>query len=235
MQHTYKFIISTCLLFFSFCEYSQNQKKDTVLNIKKDSILYNSYFGLRLGIDVSKPILSQTDDSYSGFEILSDYKISDRFYAAIELGTEKKTTEELYTNSTAKGNYIRLGFNYNVYKNWLNMNNEIFLGYRYGFSSFEQTLNSYKVNVNTQYFPAKINEANKTSTGLNAHWSELMFGIKAEVFKYIFISFSGSYKILMSIKDPENFKSLYSPGFNRVFESNTGFGFNYSITYLITF
>ena len=34
---------------------------------------------------------------------------------------------------------------------------------------------------------------------------------------------------------PDNFKSLYVPGFNRVFETETGFGFNYTISYIIPF
>ncbi len=39
----------------------------------------------------------------------------------------------------------------------------------------------------------------------------------------------------MSSKDPENFKTLYAPGFNRVYATGTGFGFNYTISYLIPF
>ena len=40
---------------------------------------------------------------------------------------------------------------------------------------------------------------------------------------------------MMRVTDPENFKSLYAPGFNRIFETGTGFGFNYTLTYLIPF
>ena len=35
----------------------------------------------------------------------------------------------------------------------------------------------------------------------------------------------------MAVKEPDNFKTLYAPGFNRIFESGTGFGFNYTISY----
>ena len=63
----------------------------------------------------------------------------------------------------------------------------------------------------------------------------IVVGFKAETFKNLFVSVSGSYKILMSAKEPENFQTLYSPGFNRIFESGTGFGFNYTISYLIPF
>ncbi len=235
MQHTFKFIISICFLFFVVDGFSQEQKKDTLINPKKDSIVYKSAYGFRVGADISKPIKAQFDGSYSGFEIVGDYRLSKRFYAAIELGFEEETTQEDYTNSTSKGSYIRAGFNFNAYKNWLDMNNEIFLGYRYGFSIFEQTLNSYTPNVNSQYFPANLISTPNTTSGLHAHWSEIVIGFRAETFKNFFITFSGSYKILMSVKDPDNFKTLFAPGFNRIFESGTGFGFNYTLTYLIPF
>lgn len=230
----YKFIISICLLFVFVDGFSQ-QKKDTIIDSKKDTIIYKSPYGLRVGVDISKPIKAQFDGSYSGFEIVGDYRLSKRFYAAVELGFEEETTQEDFTNSTAKGSYIRAGFNFNAYKNWLDMNNEIYVGYRYGLSIFEQTLNSYTPNVNNQYFPANTVTTPITTTGLNAHWSEIVLGFRAEAFENFYITFSGSYKILMSVKDPDNFKTLFAPGFNRVFESGTGFGFNYTLTYLIPF
>ncbi|MCI2228325.1 DUF6048 family protein [Polaribacter sp. MSW13] len=228
----FKYFISVCFLFVFVDGFSQDKKE-------KDTIVYKSPYGLRLGVDISKPIKSTIDGTYSGFEIIGDYRISKRFFIAAEIGYEKETTAEDYTNSTAKGSYARLGFNYNAFENWLDMNNEILLGYRYGFSMFDQTLNSYTPNVTNPetgiYFPANTITTPITDSNLNAHWSEFVVGIKAETFKNFFISFSVSYKVLMSIKDPENFKTLYAPGFNRIFESNTGFGFNYTLSYLIPF
>ena len=231
----YKYIISICFLFVFVDGFSQEQKKDTLIASKTDSITYKTNYGLRIGIDISKPILAQFSGTYSGLEIVGDYRIKKNLYLAAEVGYEEETTAEDYTNSTSKGNYIRVGFNYNAYQNWLDMNNEIFIGYRYGFSLFEQTLNSYTPNVNSSYFPANTNTTPLTTSDLNAHWSEFVFGLKVETFKNFFITFSGSYKVMMSVKEPENFKTLYSPGFNRIFETGTGFGFNYTLTYLIPF
>jgi hypothetical protein len=212
----------------------QAQKKDT-LSIPKDSIIYKSPYGIRLGIDISKPILGSISSTYDGLEIVGDYRISENFYIAAEFGFEEKTSIEDYTNSTAKGNYLRVGFNYNAYENWLDMNNEIFTGYRYGIGLFDQTLNSYTPNVNTNYFPANTILTPTTASSLNAQWSEFLVGLKVETYHNLFVSISVSYKILMSAKEPENFKTLYSPGFNRIFESGTGFGLNYTLSYLIPF
>lgn len=235
MQHTYKFTISIILFFVFLDGFAQEQKKDSIIDVAQDSIVYKTAYGLRLGVDISKPIKAQFDGVYSGFEIVGDYRIKKNLYLAAEIGFEEETSKEDFTNSTSKGNYIRLGFNYNAYDNWLDMNNEIFVGYRYGFSIFEQTLNNYTPNVNSFYFPANQINTPITTTGLNAHWSEIVVGFRTETFKNFFISFSGSYKILMSADEPENFKSLFSPGFNRIFESGTGFGFNYTLSYLIPF
>jgi hypothetical protein len=235
----YKYFISICLLFVFAENYSQEQKKDSIISQEKDTVIYKTNYGLRLGMDLSRPLFSSLYSNYNGLEIVADYRIKKNVYIAAEIGFEEKTSIEDYSNSTSKGNYIRLGLNYNAYDNWLDMNNEIFVGYRYGFSLFNQTLNNYTTNVsdmeNGSYFPAVLNTIGQASTSLNAHWSEFMIGIKAETLQNLFIGFSFSYKILMNVKDPKNFKTLFSPGFNRIFESNTGFGINYTISYLIPF
>ncbi len=229
-QHMYKYFISLLLVLACVNVYAQ-QADET----QKDTIVYKTNYGLRLGVDISKPIRGMLQSDYKGFEFVGDYRISKKWYIASEIGFEEKTTQEDFTNSTAKGNYIRLGVNYNSYKNWLDMNNEIYLGFRYGFATFEQTLNSYEINTGNPVFDSQTITTPVTTTGLNAHWTEIMVGIKAEVYNNIFVGISGSYKIMVSVQDPPNFKTHFAPGFNRVYASNTGFGFNYTISYLIPF
>ncbi|MDG2193984.1 MAG: DUF6048 family protein [Polaribacter sp.] len=223
----FKYFTSLFFVLFVATGVAQEQTKDT--------ITYKTSYGLRVGIDISKPILGLIDSKNSGFEIVGDYRFSKNLYIATELGYKNKTSIEDYTNSTAKGSYLKLGVNYNTYKNWLDMNNEVYLGFRYGFSIFDQTLNSYTSNTGSTYFPGELNTNSSTTTGLNAHWTEFVLGLKVETFKNLFLGFSVSYKIMMSLQNPENFKTLYVPGFNRVFESETGFGFNYTISYTIPF
>ncbi len=228
----YKFFISIILLIFCVDVYAQKLDSSKT---KKDTITYKTGYGLRLGIDISRPALSIVDKSFSGLELVGDYRISKNWYAATELGYEEEITFEDFTTSTSKGTFIRLGANYNAYRNWLDMNNEIYIGMRYGFALFDQTLNNYKPNIGNQYFPSNTVQTPVTETGLTAHWTEIQLGIKVETLKNLFLSASFSYKIMLSIDDQKNFKTLYAPGFNRVFESNTGFGFNYTISYLLPF
>ncbi len=212
--------------------YAQEKENEETF---KDSISYKTNYGLRIGVDLSKPLVAALQGNYKGLEFVTDYRVSKKWYIAAEFGSEEQTAREDFTNSTSKGTYARLGFNYNSYDNWLDMNNEIFLGFRYGFANFDQTLNSYQINTGPTPFTGTTITVPQTTTGLTAHWSEIMVGIKAEIYDNVFMSISGSYKIMISIKDPPNFKSHFAPGFNRVYASNTGFGFNYTISYLIPF
>lgn len=230
MKPMYKYVISF-LFFWVFVNLNAQEKEET----KNDTLQYKTAYGLRLGIDLSKPVLQAINSDYSGLEFVADYRISKNWYIAAEFGTEQNRTKEDYLTAYSEGSYIRLGVNNNVYKNWLDMNNEIFTGFRYGFSTFDQTLESYTINTGNVGFLGNLNDLNRTDSNLSAHWFEMMIGIKVETFKNLFVSFSGSYKLMISVSDPDNFKSLYAPGFNRIYASNTGFGFNYTISYLIPF
>lgn len=224
-KHTLKYIISCCLLAITFTSIAQ----------QKDTIVYKTPYGLRLGIDISKPIMGMIDTNSSGLEFVADYRITKRWFIAAEFGNQEERTVEDYTISNAKGNFFKIGANYNAYKNWLDMNNEIFVGFRYARSNFEQTLLSYRSNTGSDYFSGSTNTTPITSKGLSAQWTEFVLGLKVETFKNLYMGMSFSYKVMLSLQHPNNFKTLYVPGFNRVFETETGFGFNYTISYLIPF
>ena len=198
-----------------------------------DTVKTQESYGIRVGIDLNKPINSFFESETKGFELVGDIRISRNYYAAVELGFLDKTTTEDYINFATKGSYIKAGFNYNAYKNWKGMNNEIYVGLRYGLSFFNQTLNNYTPNVKGTYFIPNTTESNTEFKDLTAQWVEFVFGMKVETFKNLYLGTSVSFNNMTSTKDPENFKNLYVPGFNRVFLNNTGIGFNYTLSYLI--
>jgi hypothetical protein len=47
-------------------------------------------------------------------------------------------------NFTTKGSYLKVGFDYNAYENWLDMENVISIGMRYGLVRLAK-LNSFKI------------------------------------------------------------------------------------------
>ena len=72
--------------------------------------------------------MAQLDKDYFGLELVGDIRLFSEFYGAIELGNETKTQQSEQINFTTSGSYLKLGFDYNLYKNWRGMNNAIYLG-----------------------------------------------------------------------------------------------------------
>lgn len=230
-RHMYRFFISGYFLLF-FVSISGQQDVEKAL---KDSIAPKTSYGIRLGVDLSKPIRSLLQNYTNGIELVGDYRISKKWFIATEVGMEKFTSREDFTNITSEGNYVKIGLNFNSYNNLMDMNNEIFMGFRYGFSMFEETINSHQINTGSTVFPVTIMTSPLTLKELTAHWFEFQLGLKVEIQKNVFVAFSSSYKIMINHTEPVNFNTHYAPGFNRIYASNTGFGFHYTISYLIPF
>ncbi|MGO3708061.1 MAG: DUF6048 family protein [Mesonia hippocampi] len=219
-------ILLTCIFiissYFGFSQYTQ------------DSIQLKDKYGFRVGADLSKPIRSFIDKDYTGFEIIGDYRVLKNYYLAAELGIEERYKEDPYLTYNTKGSYLKIGGNYNTYENWLDMQNELFVGFRYAFSNFSQELKQYTVYVTDPYFPADVRDIDKEFDGLNASWIELQLGIKTEVLNNLFLSVHVELKHLVSEKTPDNYANLHIPGFNKVYSSSKfGAGWGYGISYLI--
>lgn len=230
-----KYFISIFLITYSFVGFSQDE---TAGEFPKDTIDYKQPYGIRLGIDLSRPLLTFLNDDYTGFEIVGDYRVTYKLYVAAELGNEKKTKQEDLYNFTTSGSYLKLGVDYNTYENWYGMNNSVHMGGRLAFSTFSQTLNNNAVFDNNRYWspdgfvqgitgPAEFD-------GLSAAWLEFVFGAKVELFANIFLGASIRMGYLVSNKESAQFPNLWIPGFNKVTDnSNFGVGYNYSITYFL--
>jgi hypothetical protein len=207
---------------------------ETPIAIKDTVRTKNNKYGLRLGIDLARPIITLVDEEFTGFEIMADFRITHRFYIAMELGTDKDQQNESNLVSSTKGSYAKIGFDYNFYNNWVGMNNSIVAGLRYGFSTFDQELNSFGVYTGDATFPGTIINETTNYSGLSAQWIEFVFGVKTEIVSNLFLSINLQLKNKISEDIPENFGNLYIPGFNRTNDfSDFGVGFGFGVSYLI--
>jgi hypothetical protein len=228
-----KSIISGILfmLLFSTIAFSQ-EKKESV----QDTLIFKQKYGLRLGADLSKLARTFLEDNYTGFEIMGDYRLTKNMYLAGEIGNEERTIENEILNNTTKGSYFKGGIDLNMYKNWLDMENMIYAGFRVGASTFSQTRNSYSVyNTNNQYWNEQISIVDgQEFKGLTAIWIELQIGLKAELFNNLFAGINVQLKGLISDTEPGDYENLYVPGFNRTYDSSIiGAGYGLSLSYLI--
>lgn len=227
MKHILKYIFSLIFMLL-FSENGTAQEKDTLKIPQR--------YGLRLGIDAHRLTKSLYNDNYKGLELVGDYRITKKFYAAGELGNEEKTTADDNLNYTTKGSYFKVGFDYNAYENWLDMENMIFIGMRAGVGSFNHKLNRFTIYQPGNYYGVTTNTSDQEFNGLSASWLEVVSGLKAEVLNNVYVGFSLRLNYLMSNNEPEGFANLYIPGFNKTYEnSKFGAGINYSISYFIPF
>jgi hypothetical protein len=220
-------------------EIPEAPKQDTTktsIDLKTDTIpVKKDRYGLRVGVDLYKLTRGLYDSNYKGIELVGDYRLTKKYYLAAELGSEDKTTEDDRLNTTTKGTYLKVGFDYNAYENWLDMENIISIGLRYGASTFSQRLNSYKTyNAYPYWGEMPWKPSGEEFNGLTASWIEVVTGVKVKVINNIFVGFSLRLNILVTDKKPsDNFENLYIPGFNRTYAGNFGAGFNYTLTYFI--
>ncbi len=217
---------------FLFCSFIWAQNE-----AKSDSLATEIRYGIRLGVDMSKPIRMFIDPDYKGLELVGDYRLTRNLYIAGELGNETKKIDNDAVHFETSGSYLKLGIDYNVYDNWAGMDNLIFVGFRYGFSHHSQTLFGYSLLNNNFYWEEdnRITQSTpKRFNGLNGHWIELKLGLKAELFRNLYMGLSIQMHRLLKDKDPENFENLFIPGFNKVLTNNPyGAGLNYTISYQI--
>jgi hypothetical protein len=200
--------------------------QNKILNINK----------IRLGIDIFKPIKSSSDGENLNYEIVGDLQITENLYLAAEYGLTDRLIEDENINFNSNGSFLRFGFDYNMFKNWVGMDNSIFLGLRYGSSNFSNKIESYNVRNSDAYFSNFVDNNYQTidHSNLTGNWLEIVAGVKVETFNNVYLGFSLRLNKLLSTQKPENFDNLYIPGFNKVTDDNTfGSGFNYTLTYSI--
>lgn len=224
-----------CLLMTVSSLFAQKDEEQTADAIKIDSIGFQEKYGLRFGIDLSRLGRTAFETDYSGFEVNADYRLGRRLYLAGELGFEEKSNKTNYLETSAKGSYFKAGVDFNLYNNWLGMENLITSGLRVGISSFSQTRERFTIyDTNSQTWGELQNNDREEFSDLSAAWAELIFGIKAEVLNNVFLGFNVQIKARLSEKSPSNFENIFIPGFGRTYDSSkVGTGFNYTLSYLL--
>ena len=135
-KQIYLFIISICLTTNMLIGQTESNSNDTL--IKKDKLL--NINKIRFGFDLLKPIASSSEGDNLNYEIVGDLQLTENIYLAGEYGLVDKLIEDENINFNSNGNFLRIGFNYNMFKNWVGMDNSIYLGLRYATSNFSNKI-----------------------------------------------------------------------------------------------
>ena len=220
-----KYFINFLIIIYCLSSFSQERTKDS---------LFKSTYGLKVGVDLSKQIRMLTEPDYKGLVLIGDYRIFDKIYIAFEIGSEEKFIENEVLNFQTNGSFIKGGINYNVFKNFGNLENEIYVGMRLATSKFDHQINSFYTYNIDQYWNDNLIESSMDFDNLSASWFEFIVGFNAQVVKNFYMGINLRVKRILNQDQPNNFTNLYIPGFNKVLENNNvGVGISYNIQYQI--
>ena len=92
--------------------------------------------------------------------ITGDYRILEKLFIAAELGNEEKIITNEVLDFNTRGTFFKAGINYNVYKNSKGLENEIYVGFRYGLRKFDHQLNSFTIYNIDQYWNQNLSKSN---------------------------------------------------------------------------
>ena len=206
-----------------------------VLANAQDTIRYpvNAMKGVRIGFDVSKfamPLIYKGNPL--GIEVTADVHVKDNFFATAEAGWVKLELQMPDFRYWSSGYFGKLGTDYNLLKSRRPFNNDIvYGGLRYAFSTFSHQADQ----INMQgYFWPNASGLNFPKYTMQAHWLELLLGVKAEVLKNLYVSLTFRFKFIVSAPKDNYSKPYLIPGYGHGNE-NFAIGLNYYISYNIHF
>ena len=199
-KQIYLFIISICLSTNMLIGQTESNSNDTL--IKKDKLL--NINKIRFGFDLLKPIASSSEGDNLNYEIVGDLQLTENIYLAGEYGLVDKVIEDENINFNSTGSFLRIGFDYNMFENWIGMDNSIYVGLRYGTSSFSSKILDYNVRNKDSYFSNLVTDEFQTIeySNLSGNWIEILLGIKVETFKNVYLGLSLRLNKLLSDEKP---------------------------------
>ena len=231
-KQIYIFIFSLFTINFIVGQEITNEEIDSI-KPKKGFINIDK---LSIGVDLYKPIYSSINNDDLSYELITSLRIFENFSIASEIGSLDKYIEDENVNFISTGEYIKVGFNYNLFNNWTGMDNSIYLGMRFATSSFDNKIENYIIRNPDAYWSNNVESNFETinHSNQNANWIEFLVGIEVETIKNIYLGLNLRLNRLFNNSSPINFSNLYIPGFNKVTDDNSwGSGFNYTLTYSI--
>lgn len=161
-------------------------------------------------------------------EFKGNLKIS-RYFITFENGWQSYDNNAGSNASySSSGNYFRIGADVD-FLNSKKKQHEFYLGLRYAFGSFSESLNGNGNDDLFGTFPVQIKTNNVQSS-----WFELLTGLRADLGRNIFMGYTFRWRFLPSYERIEGFSTYYMPGYGRISDASN-IWFNYYIGYRIHF
>ena len=215
--------------------HKQKKKKD------KDVPVYPLFNGVDLSVDLWGPGSYLLGSDNLSMEVAADVNLKNRFFPTLEVGYGKSDTwSEDGIHYKAGAPYLRVGMDYNTfYKK--KFQHKLLVGLRYAVSSFSYDVQSLSVddpiyggglgnpNITDGIWGGNLPPFDHTGMKGTMHWIEVCAGIRAHVWKGLYMGWALRYKFRLSATTGEYGDPSYVPGYG-TYGSNT-LGVSYTITY----
>jgi len=212
-----KILVYTLILLFisSFTGYSQEKAEVW------------RYEGPRVGIDLSRFLLPFMQKSKrNGWEIQADVPYKGNYFPTFEFGMQWFDDQRDGFHYKNNGTYARLGVDMNIIKfESLRDHDLLFVGARYGFSVFNHQTDDIKY---SNYWGSITSSVPRLI--MNAHWAELVFGMKGELLTNFFLGWTLRAKFPISVTADPNIKPYIIPGIGKT-TNGTPFDFSIGVYY----
>ncbi len=207
----------------------EEQEPDTTQEQKPDSLRMRFYpRSIRFGTDLISLIKSQTTSTFTGWEVNADIDCG-KYFMAVDYGSWGRNYDLRnggdYTNS---GTYWRAGMDANLLRKDPDKN-LVFLGFRYGHSSFSESSN---IHISDPFFGDV--QKHVTNPAVTAAWGELTGGLRVKIWKEFWMGYTARMKFAPTVTGETGMTTYDIPGYGR---NVKGFywGFNYQIFWRIPF
>ena len=213
----------------AFTQKKEAEKQETPVEVRKIDTVKVNYMptGIRLGTDLLSIIMSQVDEEFNGWEVNADVDFY-RYYLAVDYGYWAKQLTIENGNFENSGNYFRVGADVNFLLKDPDRN-MVFLGYRYGKSTFDQSSNYLQ-----NFVTAPSSGLSSSDNNVNAHWMELTGGLRVKIWKMIWVGYTARFKFAPRASGYTEMRPFDIPGYG-VFEKTIYWGFNYQVFFKIPF
>lgn len=184
---------------------------------------------LRIGIDISTIISGAITPIRRGIDLSLEYTLTPNIFLMLEGGNQYYEKENARVHYISKGNYIRLGIDYNLRKPVEKNDHDIYyIGGRLAYSKFEQEIPFYLL---TNGYWGNTTSSIRPYNGY-AYWFEFVTGFKVEVLKNWYLGMGARLKFFISRSKTKIEPVGFVPGYARNYNTSV-FDFNYTIYYNI--
>lgn len=187
--------------------------------------------GISVGVDLSPLIIRIFDHERSGIAFNGRYSFTDKWFIAADAGFENTNFSKREFDYKTNGTFIKAGGEYNLFKvDEANNNDNILIGFRYGYAWQEHTCDRFTV---IDGYWGDYHGSLGTNS-VNSHWLEIVFGLRSEVLKNFYMGWSIRLKQLITSQHAGVLDPYTIPGFGK-FDNKTNLGFTYTLEYQIPF